>query len=923
MNRFFLSCALILVGVLVVIFGNPFSKANPELASGDPSAEIPSEEQGAPDIAKASAAPARSSAESSPDGVAPTGRVGAEGKGRPVLVLRPDGSPGQNMQVFFSMAPEEFAEDPGFVPLLADSGLIRPSSFSLNSPGVWTDGDGLAWLPKSGVGFAVVTEEGLEGGVAFGVWDGDSSNPVRLELRKAIQFPVIALDAAGQPLPGQSIMVFHGQKDRLERAQDRSQGFYFPSPLGAARTTNDEGRAWMSSVVPEERISELGLRDAGTMIWVQISLPLGEKTTAPITLNQTQEIRLTMPPTGEARVVLNGYPDDIVPRLREDVDPRFGFRSSFSNAIPEEMPNEEGQWVFRHLPLGKKLKVELQRRSITERGGYSISSTSFEPHRMDGPGVEGEVVFGTFSQQVAGTFIGRLVGSQGNPLVPPTDRAWQITLLGRTADPAAASLRLPLDLTADGRFVARLPTQNAEDLRLHDLTELLFTRNLRLGTVGQSSDLLPDWARVELALSSTTLQADLGEVQLAREDPVLRVQVQDELGQAITGAMVSIERQITSPYGPVKTRWQSTRLPAHPSYRVVKTLEDGSVGFPGFDFTRTFPLYGGIGEATGRCQVKARHPDFLPVVHEFDSSERTLTLSLKPASIIRGRAELPDFLRDISVMALLPEGSQKQPGVVAPARKQLHGSSPTAEQVEQGTLVSFELGPVEPRLHDLLFYFSGSDREVLRVLGVDPSDPSGAETVVDLAPYLDHLELQVLSPTGEVWSKEDFRNRTLVLTENALEGNGRSGTGILWRDGYAYAAMPRGQKFQGFLACEGYRPIFLSDLDPGRHTVQLHPIVKVRFRFVHQVELPAGATLSLQLHSLASRRSPQALETESGCDLVLEMGEAGRYRLTWFLRGADQSLINMELSETTLDDSILDSSQIHDLPVPESLFKTR
>lgn len=834
---------------------------------------------------------------------------------RVIEVVDPKGKPVANAKVHYRVHEASERELAEFEKFMASGEKMRLWTDVDKSPFRTTDAQGRARIPEIGVGFAAVIEPGMEGAAIFGQWDADNPTPVLLQLEPVTDFEVLVVTHEGEPAEGIAVAIEHETtSDKERRALGELRGM--PQVVGRRATTDAQGRARLASEFPESELKASEVSAPDSELRVRAWVPLGVELTEAIEVGRTEPVRLTLPPSGGARIRLNGYPEGIVPVIADARDLAFHRQIRSGSAIPQAERAEDGAFVFEHLPLNRKFEVQFQ--SVSEQAsGRRFQSTSFTAESLVGPSVLGELVEAEFTLATEGTLVGQLLDADSKPATPPTRTSRDLRLLARVANPEIRPFALQIELAEDGSFIARISDRNPHGFQIHDIVELLFERERRLEYRTNKVESPALWARVPVQIDAGTRQFDLGEIQLGQEDPILRIHVVDLHGNPVPDARLRFRREGRQHQLRDELDWVSATV----SISAFLTDEDGWSILPGFSFEDAIaPRDSDLLESTGRARVTVVHSDYLETEKVFTSADRELEVVLGRAVKLSGRARVPIGLDELWVVALEPgEQYQGVPGFRGP-KQQLYSGHEGASTDDEGVVVPFELSPIRPGSCDLVFYFHGSDREVLRMNGVAVPDDAELADIIDLNPFVDHLALTILDQNGNVLTGEQEGQSRIMLMHQSRNGRGSGGSGATWRDGKIHAFMPRGEPMYGWLSTEGSRAISLVGLAPGEHVLQFDGPRTVRCVFRHTAELPEGQTLEATLMG-GGRGRVELLENEPGSDLTLELGSTSNIMISWTRRSAEGRTVGYGTQTYLLTEAQITGADPIELIVPDLVFQ--
>lgn len=784
-----------------------------------------------------------------------------------------------------------------------------------SSPSSTTDSLGRALLPSEGVGLAGVRVRGAHGVKLLGPWSSNESEPIRLVLQAVKDFEVTVIDAAGDPIEGMTVYFVHDTLEERERRArgDRPRGRPNRS-LGQGGVTNAEGKVVLSAQFSEGVLDQVDAKAEGFELRVKAAVPFDTVIEAPILFGQTEPVQLQLPKLGGAQIRLQGYPDNVIPVLRESGNLSFNQMLRSIQAQPRPGSGKDGVFFFDHLALGKQLQVEFRRHTETAQG-TRIESSSFPAQQMLGPTVAGEIVEAEFELAAEGTLTGRILGADGQPVGELRDSS-ALVIQARTNNLDLLPVRLPYERGKDGTFIARLPNENEHNLQLHDFVEIMIEHNLLFENLQGESDVPAVWAKVPLQIPVGTAQHDLGDVQLGCENPIMRIRVVNEQGDPVPGAILRFETEGREHEFQKELRWIESEAPA----AARRTGADGWAVVSGFQVEDAIrPRHRKLMESTGRKRVIARHADYLESKQLFRMEESEVTVVMSGAVELSGRARVPFGLFDMRYVALDPGvGYQDFGGFQGPGGQLYPGNNQAVED-ESGVVIPFSIKPLKPGRCDLVFYLGRSDREVLRLQLVDILSDTELPEVIDLVSHLDTYRFTLLAQDGTELGHDDAQRGAIMLRTQVGDG-GTSGTTPVWHEGKLHTFAPRGEQQLSWIATNGSRAISLVGFPPGEHVVQFGKPRVVDIVFEHTAELPEGHRLVPKI--IGGRQDiGDPLEAPPGVDLRLKVGPSVSFLITWTRFNADDRMVGFANQRCIFTEEEIAGSGPIKLKVTDEVFR--
>lgn len=545
-----------------------------------------------------------------------------------------------------------------------------------------------------------------------------------------------------------------------------------------------------------------------------------------VELSELRKISFVVPTESAILVQLVDLPSTLGPRI-DSVD---GFASAMNGVL-----GDDGWWRFQDVPLGHAWEISIVRGKLnTELGMISRpTSTKLPTQLISGPAVPGEIIRSAYRLSDHPCILGRLVDEQGQEL--------------KSFDHAAAGLRvaafgahsnhddeiLRVEALEGGKF-ALVSHRQAADLSL--LSSLHFDwQPSRVSRQTQSEILSPSMQVVrsgtaEIPPMSPSIQ--LGDVVLRAQASLLDVIVENESGEPVQGARVSVD---------IQTTWDTSKPQAwmfEESIDLLPALEtqaDGRVRFTASSWDEVvqfssrgqarldnggpFEFYVNI-EADGYCEASKR---VVP-------GTQVIRVQLGYSGDLVGEVVSP-FTESMELtVAAIPAGGDSL-SIEPLCLDQIHMRNPGA---------TFHLNKVPVGTVDVVIYWPnyGLHSEsgmwpIARVRGIEVRAEEWQLPNVQ-AIQLDQLARWVQVDLGQ--AVRDLNSRSMRVS---LEHPARPDRALTCQvrivNGVARVPLPEGvSTWTGSIQVDGLEEIAVRRLSPGRHNVFLEPAQTIELRLARQ-----------------------------------------------------------------------------------------
>lgn len=485
-------------------------------------------------------------------------------------------------------------------------------------PHLVTGADGHAFLPRDALPGLVVARQGDRSG---GIFVYDRSTPeFTIRLERDHDLEIVVVDPEGKPVAGVPVAI---------RSLQQNAG----DPLWKGMTAGSEGRVRPAELERELRRSRVP-RD-NLIAWLPI--PCRTIVSAPVDLENSRRIVLTLPPCGSVEVLLRDANDQPARVGRVQLAPSTALNKrgqiGYESIEFDPVELEKGRAFYPFVEVGLDLHAEA---GVVL--GFDRTSTDGR-----GPARVGELV--TFRLEVKAQttrIFGRLLASDRSPVASVL---LQGSVSWKSSGGAMGSWGAPFGRTdADGRFESILTTYVAKDAEVQ--VELSFPTPDASGHVRTSTT---------ATMPSDSNDLDLGDVFVRPPDVIATGRVVDESGASLDGWALGVVLPWKKPDG--SETW-SGGAPLN----VVKGPDVGAFRIEGW---QTVP----------RMRIGATKPGYAQSkACEITMGTRDAVVVLERAASIRGRVLADDaatlerlsiLIRratgDTDVNPMLPFGERRKP----------------------------------------------------------------------------------------------------------------------------------------------------------------------------------------------------------------------------------------------------------------------
>lgn len=548
-----------------------------------------------------------------------------------------------------------------------------------------------------------------------------------------------------------------------------------------------------------------------------------------VELSELRQISFVVPSESAILVQLVDLPSTLGPRI-DSVD---GFASAMNGVL-----GDGGWWRFQDVPLGHAWEISIVRGKLnTELGMISRpTSTKLPTQLISGPAVPGEIIRSAYRLSDHPCILGRLVDEQGQEL-KSFDRAaagLRVAAFGAHSNHDDEILRV--EALEGGKF-ALVSHRQVTDLSL--LSSLHFDwQPSRVSRQTQSEILSPSMQVVrsgtaEIPPMSPSIQ--LGDVVLRAQASLLDVIVENESGEPVQGARVSVD---------IQTTWDTSKPQAWMFEEsidllpVLETQADGRVRFTASSWDEVVRF-----SSRGQARLDNGGPFELFVNVEADGYCDSSKVITPGTPLMRVRLAAAVDL----VGAVVSSSTESMELTVAavPAGSDSLSVDPLSLDYlyVQETGATFQLEKVPVGTVDLVIYWShatprsgGFAWPIARIRGIELGlEEEGLSKTLPTIP-LDPLIHWVQVDLGDAAREQGLRSMFIDLEHPARPDDPLT-CGVEVALGIARVPLPEGvSTWTGSIHAEGFARTDVQRLSAGRHQVNLvsKPTIEIEFRLANQ-----------------------------------------------------------------------------------------
>jgi hypothetical protein len=781
--------------------------------------------------------------------------------GRTVLVTDADGTPLQQVRVDYVLSNEKrwLIQLDDIRNNLAQVRALDFERFRAEGKSKTTDAGGLVDLPLEGIGIV-----GSDNGHACNlemVEEYQEGVPQQVVL-KLVPYPSLAvkvLHADGSPAQGYTTKL-SGVSRARSHGEDESQVDWMPLRTSAPTDDNGETRLRLG-VNP---ILDLYKEHLDNPVFrVAVSTANGEVAGQRVDLNRAKSVELRIPENGVIQIHLQGFPESMHPRL--DSTSMENGRMRFPSPMkPVEGQPADGKWIFKDIPLGHEFSTSIHQWDPS--GDGTSQSTRFDSRQHAGPTKAGETVPIVFHYLQDARLSAKLTSADGTPLDKTMDTAGVSAWIWHPPNYITAH-GLSIEVGSNGSLVAKAPTSKMPGQLDVPFSRVILTYDpFSFGDTLRSGPKQFLFADVELPPSKPGEPYDLGDVAMAPVDDLLTVRISDPNGNPVPRVETQIE---------YLHRWGTgdrRREAWTPMFNIGERLGHatdgmGSLQFPSWRYLCNInKAYrpDRVDENPEEFKLLVNHPDYQKEVIPFGPDRKHIDVRLKAGARLSGGILKSERYTNMIVGAVKPGTTylERVPKDVL-ARGGGRGYSSRWEKLRS---IPFELGNLEPGLHDIVFFSSNEGAEVHRITGVNLAAGDNAPAVmqdVDLRPYLDYVEIEILDEQGHAIRQQQLNGMKIRVMRYAPDLRSGSGAGFIFLNDRIVVDIPKGGVFNGKVEVEGYREFVFRGVEAGIHSKQLSKFATVRFQLANRNAVLNDARLSLYLRS-AKGRFAESMKTVQG-----------------------------------------------------------
>jgi hypothetical protein len=836
--------------------------------------------------------------------------------GHRVRVLDLDGDPIAGVQVRAKFPQGEYALDE--IEQWADY-PDRFYSWRPEADDPRTDLQGLVTLPSREAGAAAVVLRGKAGYVILDEKSDDAVKPIDLQLHELAMVEVRVVFADGKPAAKRLISPWLADLDEPLTPEGEPN---FTSLLPTHAFSDENGIAWLPLVLPPQLREVAELELDSLLLRAETREHLGNKVGHNFAFTDHTPIVLRLPPSGEMLLQLDGYPRGVIPSIRM-VNPERAGGSPLS-VLTGKMDGESHRFRFSTLPFGQQFAVRI---NMPKGSGGFGSRTSSSPG-LPGGEVAGPTEAEPLAERVltmtgATGLFGRFVLSEDAPFTIEQLRVAYAEAKGFTDDEQRAYHELRLAVFESGEFFARLINRPGQAKTLDALREIQFSFLPSKDVEGDQIGAVlrrPVSARIPLAISEGTEQADLGTITLVPPQPLLVVRVYDHQGEPLPGARAKLSGQTAQSRADNPARW----LRGYPLDDNMYTDLNGELWVHDRDWPSELDIsplnLAGLGEID-RLQVELFAPGYLSLTAEVSASQGVVEMSMQAAGSLAGSVLQFEALHSVRLQALRP-GTELDPNSHALVARVFAWANPnTARSASDFIIDSILAGTWDLSLS----LASGELGEVLRITNVQViagevcRDPR--LQAIDLSSSFALLRIQLHDEGGTVLSTERDSSFRPTMAISRAGGELGYGEDARMRGGWIEYPVPPHGPFDLRIVALGFTPLNQTNVVAGDHQWTISRAAKRAFILKGIDELPVDAEWSLSVQWIASGTGQrQTLRSSDGPTFEFSVHGEGAYVCEWTspalppaIRGRVRQILNVS-------QAMIDGDQAIELTVPKAVL---
>ena len=792
-------------------------------------------------------------------------------------VLDADDKPVAGIEVYYYLSEEErwlkqFAQMKGFLPQMRqmDLGQIRHESVSKVS-----DASGLIDLPLTGVGFV-----SADSGEACNVellqeYVEGTAQQVDLKLVPYQSLPVRVVHSDGRPASGYATQLLAVASDD----SDETRSFGREVPMRTSNPTDADGRTSLRLEL-DSLLKEVSNRLPNPLIQVAVLTASDKVAHQTVDIDAKDEIELVLPDSGMILIHLQGFPESMFPRVSAVYPSDSGQRFASGLTAQDKEP-KDAKWVYVDVPLGQEYSMAVHQRVPGKEN--SSRGTNFEEKRFNGPTKPGETVPIVLHYQQDAWLTAQLVGADGSSPIKALDGSLVSAWIWHPPNYMTA-LRLDMEVGNDGSLVAKAPSSDVPGHLAVPFSRLMIEYDPNQhGSRRNSANKNYLFADLELPSANPVQPYELGKVALESIDDLLTIQISDASGKPISRATAELEYLRRWGRGDRQhERWASINKPSWET----QTNDEGAANIqvPNWRFAcNIHKVYYAdkVDDTPNELRLKVNHADYQSTEVYFDPSQKHIDVKLDIAASLSGGILKSERYRNMVVGIVNPGTPYLEE--VSDAVYARGGGRGYSSRWEKLKSIPFHLHNIAPGVHDVVFFASNDGAEVHRISGVHLAAGENAPAAlqdVDLMPYLDFVEVELLDEEGNQLRGEELKNLKIRAMRYSPDFKSGQGAGLTIIDDRIVLDIPIGGHFNGKIEVAGYSELVLKAVPAGIHPRKLSKYPVVRLRLSNADHIPKDARLSVYLRATKGRFGESLKRVAGSSDLWAGPIEGpGEYKL--------------------------------------------
>lgn len=758
--------------------------------------------------------------------------------------------------------------------------------------------------------FAWTAWNGMTGWVHIPSDAEPGSDPHILQLHPFDAVELIVLDAAGEPVSGRLDFNGHiGPVKELDLQPKEMQ----PGDYGSAwqHTPNQvlttaDGRRYFKLAPPKRARDRMGENPGKLRYRVSFSHNGVNYEPRIFEEGRAEPIVYQLDAAGSLVLRLIDYPQGAQPSIRIAGSETVSLNGTL--LVGEATPS----WQFEGLKVGCEWDVSVTIRRRAADGSEFREHSNLPAVVVAGPQVSGEQVDSELRFAFPPGFHGRLVDRDGQAVTNPSHLGgMHCQLLFGSGQHHADFTRG--NILEDGRFFVTLMPDRRPHMNVANIRGAEFEfrqRKPRDAPEGWAAKRY--WASFEATLPSAQSSVDVGDVVIESENPLLLVSVENQLGQALKQAQVSVE---------YAAHWEGEIRKSdtfQSAARSVYTDAQGQAWFIGRDWrSHSSKLIFGSGADPSfeihTLRVSAEREGYHTATVEIPISQREVRLELHEAASLEGSLLTPPEGSQVNIYAV-PVGADVESPL---GRSEIR-------RVSRAEIWPFTIDGLKQGVVDVAFLFGGGFRsqEVLRISQVRLDQP-GVTTDprlqnIDLRPYIDVTRLRLLGPDGTPLSAEqvhasDFWVRTLTETGGGATTATFDGLQVL-------LVAAKESPYERILSGNGWKHVRVDTFGDGDHDVRLEAMPSGSIRLLGLDAIPEGVEAQVRIQPDGKGLDGTSFEELSDGELPITWRFPGKHYVTWNLSKRSSGWRDRLSLEFEVSEELVAAGGTIELRIPQELL---